>query len=175
MAASASQPAGAGRLVVAVVRGMHGLRGAVRLEVLSDQPERFAPGSVLFAEGSDRPLTVAEVRSDGRGLIVRFDELPDRNAAESLRDVYLETDTPGALPPRTYYWHEIVGCHVTTLEGESLGKVDDVTRVGEAEVYVVHGARGELLVPAVESVVRELSPAEGRIVVDGVALGLDER
>ena len=47
------------RLVVALVRGVHGLRGAVRVEVLTDKPEqRFRPGSVLLREGSDMPLTI---------------------------------------------------------------------------------------------------------------------
>ena len=48
------------RLVVARVRGLHGLRGLVRVEVLTDRPaERFRPGAVLHPEGSARPLTIA--------------------------------------------------------------------------------------------------------------------
>ena len=47
------------RLVVALVRGVHGLHGAVRVEILTDRPEdRYKPGSVLYREGSDHPLTV---------------------------------------------------------------------------------------------------------------------
>jgi 16S rRNA processing protein RimM len=64
---------------------------------------------------------------------------------------------------------------VRTTAGESLGKVEDVFRAGEGEVYVVRGeARGEVLVPAVRSVVTELAPEEGRITVDAVALALPE-
>jgi ribosomal 30S subunit maturation factor RimM len=61
---------------------------------------------------------------------------------------------------------------VTTADGEALGSVTDVFRVGEAEVYEVRGPRGEILVPAIASVVKELRPAEKRIVVDADALGL---
>jgi 16S rRNA processing protein RimM len=170
----ADQPAREGRLVVGLVRGLHGLRGGVRVEVLTDGPARFEPGSVLHPEGSADRLTVVEARRDGPGLVVRFAEIADRDAAETLRDTYLETDAPATLPAEAYYWHEVVGCRVVTPAGEQLGSVDDVTRVGESEVYVVHGPRGEILVPAVQSVVLELSPTDGRLVVDPVALGLEE-
>ncbi|CAN5867419.1 ribosome maturation factor RimM [soil metagenome] len=161
-------------MVVGFVRGLHGLRGVLRVEVLTDSPQRFEPGSVVYAEGSSQPLTVSQARPAGPGLIIHFSELRDRNAAEALRDTYLEAETAG-LPEQTWYWHEIVGCQVETTTGEPLGTVDDVMRVGEAEVYVVKGGqRGELLVPAVQSIVVELAPAEGRLRVDAAALGLEE-
>ncbi|CAN5578306.1 ribosome maturation factor RimM [soil metagenome] len=165
-----------GRLVVGQVRGFHGLRGAVRIEVLTDDRRRFEPGAVLYPEGSGATLTVADVR-DNRppGLTVRFEEVPDRDAAEGLRDVYLEADTSNAqLPEGTHYWHEIVGSHVLTTDGRELGEVVDIFRVGEAEVYTVRGPAGETLVPAVASVVRELDPAQKRIVVDAAVLGLEQ-
>lgn len=159
------------RLVVGLVRGVHGLRGAVRVEVLTDNPDRFDVGRAVHPEGDDRPLTIVSAQRDGPGLLVRFAEIADRNAADGLRDVYLES-AADELPPDTFYWHEITGCSVISQTGEDLGTVRDVFRVGESEVYVVHGPRGELLVPSVQSVVRELKPAERRIVVDAEALGL---
>ena len=54
------------RLVVGLVRGVHGLRGAVRVEILSDNPDRFAVGNVLHREGDDRPLTILSAQRDGR-------------------------------------------------------------------------------------------------------------
>jgi 16S rRNA processing protein RimM len=149
------------------------LRGVVRVEVLTDDPARFAPGAVVHVEGSDAPLTVREMRADGPGLLVSFEEVADRTAADGLREQYLEADASDArLPEGSYYWHDVVGSSVVTTAGEELGQISDVFRVGESEVYVVNGRRGEILVPAVESVVRELAPAEKRVVVDGEALGL---
>ena len=63
------------------VRGLHGLHGAVRVEVLTDQPEaRFAAGDVLHLEGDARPLTIvaAQAVEDGPGWRLRFREVPDR-------------------------------------------------------------------------------------------------
>lgn len=159
------------RLVVGLVRGVHGLRGAVRVEILTDNADRFAPGSLLHPEGSEQHLTVLSAQRDGPGMLVRFAEITDRTAADQLRDTYLEAAAE-ELAPDAFYWHDIIGCEVATETGEVLGIVRDVFRVGESEVYAVHGPHGEIQVPAVQSVVKELAPAEKRIVVDTVALGL---
>lgn len=161
------------RITVGLVRGVHGLRGAVRIEVLSDEPARFHPGRVLFAEGSDDALTVAWAQPSKPGLLLRFAELPTRESVEALRDRYLEATPEESLPPGTWYWHQIEGLEVRTASGEVLGTVGEVFRAGEGEVYVVRGGpRGEILVPAVKGVVTELAPDRGYITVDAVALAL---
>jgi 16S rRNA processing protein RimM len=163
------------RLVVGQVRGFHGLRGTLRVESLTDRPdERFAVGQVLFREGSDSPLTIKEADTDAVGWRVRFAEVPDRTAAESLRDVYLEAVVaPGQeLPRGEFYWHQVIGSAVTDVDGTALGEVVDVYRAGGADVAVVHGPAGELDIPLVRSLVRIFAPARGEIVVDGDALGL---
>ena len=159
------------RLVVGLVRGVHGLRGAVRVEVLSDNPDRFAAGSVLYRENDDRPLTILSAHRDGPGMLVRFGEVTSREAADGLREVYLEADAT-ELPQEAHYWHDIEGCVVLTEEGEELGRVVDIFRVGGSEVYAVRGDRGETLVPAVAMVVKEIDTQAKRIVVDAQALGL---
>jgi 16S rRNA processing protein RimM len=163
------------RLVVARVRGFHGLRGTVRLEALTDRAEeRFAPGATLYVEGGDRSLTIVEAEPDASGWRVRFAELADRTAAESLRDAYLEAivGPDEALPEGEFYWHQVVGARVVDVDGTVLGVVEDVYRPGGSEVLLVSGPAGEMDVPVVRSVVRVFEPGEGRIVVDGEALGL---
>src|SRR6185437_5040247 len=101
------------RLVVGLVRRVHGLRGVLRVEVLTDHPElRFAPGASLYPEGGRRALTVDEASpvADGPGWWVRFRERPDRNAAEPLVGTYLEALVPatGADDAGTVWWHEVV-------------------------------------------------------------------
>jgi 16S rRNA processing protein RimM len=163
------------RLVVGQVRGFHGLKGAVRVESLTDRAEdRFAVGGVLYREGGEARLTIVEAVADGLGWRLRFAEVPDRNAAESLRDVYLETMVaPGEeLPRGEYYWHQIIGSDVSDVDGSALGKVVDIYRAGGAEVMVVRNQVGEMDIPLVRSLVRIFAPARGEIVVDGEALGL---
>jgi 16S rRNA processing protein RimM len=127
------------RLVVALVRGVHGLRGAVRVEVLTDRPEvRFVPGAVLFREDSEEPLRIAsaEAVADGPGWRLRFEEVRSREAADSLRGAYLEaTLVPDAeLARGEVYWHEVIGVTVVGVDGAELGTVEDIYRVAENEV-----------------------------------------
>ena len=170
--------AGTQRLVVALVRGVHGLRGAIRVEVLTDRPEqRFRPGVVLHREGADAPLTIAtaEAVQDGPGWRLRFDEVTTRDAADTLRGVYLETVVhPVAdLARGEVYWHEVLGVTVRGLDGSDLGTVRDVYRVAENEVYVVGGGPyGTFDLPAVRAFIRIFAPRRGEIVVDVEALDL---
>jgi 16S rRNA processing protein RimM len=167
-----------GRLVVALVRGVHGLRGAVRVEVLTDRPElRFAPGLRLYREGSDAALTIAtaEPVRDGPGWRLRFDEVTTRDGADLLRGAYLAADIRrGAdLERGEVYWHEVVGVAVRGVDGTELGVVEDVYRVAQNEVFVVGGgAYGSFDLPAVRAFIRIFAPRRGEIVVDAEALDL---
>ena len=166
------------RLVVALVRGVHGLRGDVRIEILTDLPElRYAAGAVLHREGSDDPLTVAwsSPIADGPGWRMRFEEVRSRGEAEELKGVYLEAVVgPESEPARgSYFWHEIIGTPVTGIDGAALGTVREVYRSGGAEVFVIDGGDyGEFDVPAVRDFVRVLAPRRGEIVIDAEALDL---
>jgi 16S rRNA processing protein RimM len=138
--------------------------------------DRFKAGRTLFVEGTDAPLTIVEAGQDSVGWRVRFAEVADRTAAETLRDVYLEiVVAPGEQLARgEYYWHQVIGATVSDLEGTVLGKVTDMYRAGGAEVMLVEGPSGEIDVPLVRPIVRIFAPDRGEIVVDADALGLDE-
>lgn len=116
--------------------------------------------------------------ADGPGWWIRFREIPDRTAADGLRDRYLDAvvDARTTLAADAVYWHEVVGATVRDTADRILGTVEDVYRVGGAEVIVVRGeAYGAFDVPIVRDIVRTFAPRQGEIVVDTAALGLDDR
>jgi len=164
--------------VVALVRGVHGLRGAVRVEVLTDRPEeRFVPGAVLHREAREEPLTIAaaEAIADGPGWRIRFREVATRDDADTLRGAYLEAAVRPEedLARGSYYWHEVIGTSVHGVDGAELGTVEDIYRVGETEVFVVGGGLfGSFDLPAVRAFIRIFAPRRGEIVVDADALDL---
>ena len=164
---------------MALVRGLRGLRGHVRVELLTDTPEeRFGVGTVLYPEGTTRGLTIAEAApvADGPGWWLRFEEAPTREAAEALRDLYLEIDPPDEpREPGRWYFHELVGLAVRSTTGEPLGTVVEIYRAGGAEVFLVRGPRGELDVPGISGIVTELAPERGEMVVDLDLLDIDAR
>ncbi len=165
--------------MVALVRGLRGLNGQVRVELLTDRPaDRFVPGTVLFPEGTTERLVVSESSAvaDGPGWWLRFRGVNDRNAAERLRDMYLEIEpAPEPREAGRWLWHEIEGLAVRSSSGEELGTVVEIYRAGGAEVFVVRGPKGELDVPAVHGIVLDLAPDRGEIIVDLETLALDAR
>ena len=167
------------RLTVALVRGLRGLRGQVRVELLTDRPaDRFAPGSRVFVEGTPQRLTIVESSAvaDGPGWWLRFKEIPSREAADTLRDRYLEIEPPAeAREPGRWFFHELVGLAVRGTNGEELGQVVDIYRAGGAEVFTVRGPRGEIDIPGVKDVVAELAPERGEMLVNMDNLDMDAR
>lgn len=153
------------RLAVARIAGAKGLAGAVRIELLTDWPERLAPGALLFLEGEDRPRRVLELQAGGRRPAIVLEGLEGREAAEAVIGRYLEVEA-AELPEGTYYWHQLVGLRVADEAGVALGEVVEVFRAGENEVYRVVAADGaELLLPAIREVIREIDLATGTMVV----------
>lgn len=167
MAATSSwrSPPTSERLAVARVAAVKGLAGALKIESLTDFPERLAPGAEVYLEGDAEPRRIAEINWAGRVPTMRLDGVTTREAAASLVGRYLELPTR-ALPEGSYYWHQLEGLQVVDPSGAALGELVEIFRAGENEVYRVVGGGGETLIPAIRSVVREIDLAAGRMVVE---------
>lgn len=152
------------RLAVARVLGAKGLAGSLRIEALTDHPERLAAGESVWIEDEAEKRTILEAGFGGRVPILRLEGISDREAAERLVGRYLEAPA-GLLPPDTYYWHQLIGLAAVDEAGLELGHLVEIFRAGENEVYRIEGPAGELLVPALRDVVRSIDLAAGRIVV----------
>ena len=158
-------------LVVGRIGHAHGIKGEVSVEVRTDDPERrYAVGSVLATDPPDRgPLTVVSTRSHHGRLLVRFDGVPDRNAAEALRGTVLVVDagSVGETGDDEWWDHDLVDLAAVTTDGQPLGTVEDVIHVPGTPLLSIRAADGrELLVPFVGAIVPEVDVAGGRLVVD---------
>ena len=152
------------RLAVARVLGAKGLAGAMRIEPLTDHPERLGAGEWLWVEEEPEQRRILEAGWGGRVPVLRLEGISDRATAEGLAGRYLEAPAR-PLPHGTYYWHQLIGLAVADEAGNDLGRVVEVFRAGENEVYRIEGQRGELLVPALREVVRAIDLEAGRMVV----------
>jgi len=159
-------------VVVGVVGGAHGIRGDVAIGVRTDEPERrFVPGARLRVEGSPRVLTVATARDHSGRLLVRFEEMDDRNAAEAARGLVLVTDVPASELPSDegeYYDRQLVGLEAVTGDGTSIGRVLAVLHPAGQDLLEISTANGPRLVPFVEALVPEVDLPGGRLVVADV-------
>jgi len=136
----------------------------VRVEVLTDWPERLAAGVELWPEGEAAPLRISRVETGGRGTVLHFDGVRTREAAEGLAGRYLEA-APHELPEGAYYWTDLVGLRVEEPDGTEVGRLAEIFRTGGNEVYRIEGSDGERLVPALRTVVLRIDLAAGLMVV----------
>jgi 16S rRNA processing protein RimM len=149
---------------VARVLGAKGLAGSIRIEALTDHPERLAEGESIWIEDEAEQRSILEAGWGGRVPFIRLEGISDREAAERLVGRYLEAPA-NALPADTYYWHQLIGLTAVDEAGSEMGQVVEVFRAGENEVYRIEGPNGELLIPALREVVRSIDLAAGRMVV----------
>lgn len=99
---------------------------------------------------------------------MRLDTIVTRDAARALigQALYVPEAEAVALPKGEYFVHQIVGLTVVTTAGEALGTVAEVLETGSNDVYAVRGPRGEVMIPALKEVIKEVDLAAGRMVVD---------
>lgn len=162
-------------VVVGRIGKPHGLRGEVTIDVRTDEPGlRFADGAVLEVEAPRgaaatwRSLQVVRTRWHQGVLLVTFEELADRNAAEAARGIVLHAQLPAdATPedPEEFYDHQLVGLAVVDTDGTALGTITSVVH-GAQDLLGVKALDGrDTLVPFVAALVPEVDLAAGRVVV----------
>ncbi len=158
------------RIVVGRIVKAHGTAGEVLVEVLSDAPDRFAPGARLEAgdlDGKRRLLRVHKSRVDRGKLLVWFQGLKSRDDAASVRGSLLSISSADVAPPPegTYYEWQIVGLDVVDENDERLGELVRVDERAGNDLWVVDTGHGETQVPAVEEFIVSVDLDEKRIVV----------
>jgi 16S rRNA processing protein RimM len=146
-------------LEVGRVARPHGLSGEVVVAAISNRPERFARGAVLHLSGPGAgTLTVAEARPHQGRLIVQFEGVAGREAAEQLRGAVLLAEP--VEDPDAFFVHELIGVEVVEVGGVSRGRVAAVQANPASDLLV--GEAG-WLVPLRFVVERR----DDRLVVDG--------
>ena len=155
-------------LVIARIVSPQGNKGEVKAEVVTDFPERFDTTSAVFVGPEHRRYEVERARLLDGSVVLKLRGVDSIDQAERLRGQLVEVPEEEAvsLPPDHYFWHQILGLRVVTPQGEYLGTVDEILQTGSNDVYVVHGPRGELLIPAIRQVVKSVDLARGTLTVE---------
>lgn len=160
-----------GRLVKA-----HGLKGALKLELYTDDPDgRFVPGASFTLQVPEsspwhgKTVTVREFRWMNSHPVVFLDGVDDRSGAESLVRAILWVDEDTQAPvsePDAWYDHQLVGLDVVR-DGRSVGTVARVDHFPAQDLLIVRptGTDDEILVPFVSAIVPDVDIAAGRIIV----------
>jgi 16S rRNA processing protein RimM len=151
----------------------HGIRGETVVEIRTDEPElRFAAGSRLDVQlrgGEYRSLVVTAARPHGGRLLVSFEAVCDRAAAEALRGALLTVDSSTLPPPEDpeeFYDHQLEGLDVQLADGAVVGVVREVLHGPGGELLVIARDGGaEVMVPFVRDIVPTVDLSGGRLVL----------
>ena len=136
-------------VVVARVIGAHGRDGALNIQLLSDLPGRFDPGSELLVDR--RPHRITASRQTGPdAALIWLEGVATRRQATPFAGKFLSAPPgdPTELEDGEYFHYQLIGMRVRTDGGEDLGELQEILETGSNDVYIVRGSEGELLIPA---------------------------
>ncbi len=157
-------------LIIARTVSPHGVRGEVNVQVLSDFPERFKQIKQVFLGPTYLRKVVLHAQQAGRKALFRFEGIDTVEQAETLRGLLVQVPLTEAtaLTKDEFYWHQIVGLEVEDTAGNKLGRLVDILRTGANDVYVVDPGEGkkEVLIPAIEDVVKQIDLVGERMIVE---------
>lgn len=154
-------------LTLARIAAAHGLRGEVRLDLRTDDPEaRLAPGTTLATDPPGAgPLTITRVRRERHAWFVTFAEISDRTAAEGARGVLL-VGPPSPPEEDAWYAHELVGLTAELADGTVVGRIEGLEHLPAQDALVLREPTGErTLVPFVRAIVPVVDVAGRRVVL----------
>lgn len=159
-------------LVIGRLIKPHGIRGEMRAAVHTQLPERFTwlEHVYLARDPSDTAperLAVRSVRFHKGNALLRLGDYKTRDELEVLRGMWLLVPVEDAIPldEGEHFHHELQNLHVVTEDGESLGTLVEILETGANEVFIVKGARGEVLLPNIEEVVLKVDLEAGTMIV----------
>ncbi len=151
----------------------HGVRGELKMRVLTDYPERIAQLKAVYLAtdpNAKRPAryVISGLRMHQSDALLTLKQVTDRNQAELMRGMYVMVDVRDAVPlaDDEVYLYQLIGMEVRTIDGESLGKITDVLETGANDVYIVQGeAYGETLIPVTDETIIKTDTDSGIVTV----------
>lgn len=155
-------------ILVGILSRPHGIRGEIKVDIHTDNPRRFDPGSELLlvpARGARRAVKVTGFRPVRGGGLITIEGCESREDAAELRGARLEVElsrVPEA-PAGFYYQYELVGCRCFEAAHGEIGEVVDLVEDGGGHLLRVRSGEREVLVPFVEAFLERVDVAGGRI------------
>jgi len=156
--------------VIGRIIGPWGIKGDVRVFVETDFPERFGQTREVLLGDDLTPYRVERGRPHGRVALLKLEGIETPEAAETLRGQVVQVPMSDAvpLPEGVWYWHDLLGIEVWTSAGERVGTLAQILETAGNDVYVVRRDGKEVLIPAIESVVKSVDLEARRMVIEPI-------
>jgi len=155
-------------ITIGQILAPRGIKGKLKVKVVTDSPQRFTPSSTVYV--NRQPMTIDSAEWHKGNVIIKLSTIDSIEAAQRLRGQPLEIHHSQLkpLPEGQYYHFQLIGLEVWTTQGELLGNVTEILTAESNDNYVVHGTQGEILIPAIEDVVKSIDLNEGRIIIEPI-------
>lgn len=158
------------RIVVGRIAGHYGVKGWVKVNSYTEPREKIFDYRPWYLEhdGVARQIEIVGCRAQGKGLIVQFAGMADRETAADLigMNILVERNALGETDEGQYYWHDLVGLRVVTVDGCDLGHVESLLATGANDVLVLRGERRRLIPFVVDEYVKRVDLTAATITVD---------
>ena len=161
-------PSGPVYITIGRILSPWGREGKLKVAVETDFPQRFTSSSKVYI--NQQPATIDSAWWHKGSAIIKLDSIDSVEDAEKLRGQLVEIHHSQLqpLPEGQYYHFQLIGLEVHTTQGQLLGKITEILTMASNDVYIVNGARGEILVPAIDDVVKLIDTDKGYLVIEPI-------
>jgi 16S rRNA processing protein RimM len=165
-------------VLIGKIVGTHGLKGTSKIQSYAESLEIFKSGAALLVispDGSENRYEIDWIKPHSRGALLALKQITGCDQAKSLigSELFIGKAELPKLETGAYYWFDLIGVNVYTSDDRCIGRIDSIIETGANDVYVVKNADKEILVPALESVVRSID-IESKIMRVELPEGLEE-
>ncbi|MFC1911631.1 ribosome maturation factor RimM [Chloroflexota bacterium] len=145
-----------------------GVEGKLKVKPETDFPQRFACGARVYIDR--QPMIISASEWHGDRLAVKLETINSFEDARKLRGkiVEIHQNQAHSLPEGQYYHFQLIGLEVRTTRGELLGNITDIISAVSNDTYVVNGEKGEILIPAIEDVVKSVDLDKGHLIIEPI-------
>ena len=158
------------QISVGKISGVFGIKGWVKVFSFTDPRENILTYSPWLLKKGDesKTLNVIDGQLQGKTIVAQLDGINNRDQAASLMgwDVFIRQDQLPKTEKNEYYWSELIGLKVETIDGIQLGVVDSLLETGANDVIIVQGER-ERVIPFLQGqTITKIDLDAGIIIVD---------
>jgi len=155
-------------IAVGKILASRGIKGKLKVQVATDFLQRFAPHSTVYID--HQPVTIESTEWRKGKAIIKLNTIDSIEDAQRLRGKLIEIHRSQTypLPEGQYYHFQLIGLEVWTTQGELVGNITEILTAESNDNYVVRGAKGEFLIPAIDDVVKSVDLDKGQITIEAI-------
>ena len=164
-----------GFLLIGKITSLHGLKGNIKIHSYAESIAVFKPKNLLLvqnADGSEQLYAIQWAKPHQRTILLSLEGIDSCGAAEALigSSLYIEKRLLTEPDDGSYYWFDLIGLSVYTIDKQYIGKVDSIIPTGANDVYVVTNPdinkENEILIPAVDTVVLDIDLKKKKMIIN---------